>query len=56
MPDLETEESAEERKKEAKGLKVLTPQQMHSTPPISLARLKAENNSQKFKNEIIQLL
>ena len=57
MPDLETEESAAEgRKHEGHGLKILTPQQMFSRLPISLAQLEAENNSQKLKNEIRQLL
>ena len=40
----------------AKGLKILTPQQMLSRLPISLAQLKAGNNSEKLKNEIRQLL
>ena len=39
-----------------KGLKILTPQQMLSRLPISLAQLKAGNNSEKLKNEIRQLL
>ena len=39
-----------------KGLKILTPNQMLSRLPISLAQLKAGNNSEKFKNEIRQLL
>ena len=39
-----------------KGLKVLTPSQMLSRLPISLAQLKAGNNSEKLKNEIRQLL
>ena len=39
-----------------KGLKILTPSQMLSRLPISLAQLKAENNSEIFKNEIRQLL
>ena len=57
MPDLETEESAAERRKhEGDGLKILTPEQMLSRLPISLAQLKAENNSEKLKNEIRQLL
>ena len=34
------------------GLKILTPNHMLSTLPISLAQLKAENNSEKLKNEI----
>ena len=38
------------------GLKILTPNQMLSGLPISLAQLKAENNSEKLKNEIRQLL
>ena len=38
------------------GLKILTPDQMHSRLPITLAQLKAENNSQKLINEIRQLL
>ena len=38
------------------GLKILTPQQMVSRLPISLAQLKAGNNSNKLKNEIRQLL
>ena len=39
-----------------KGLKILTPSQMLSRLPISLAQLKAGNNSEKLKNEIRQLL
>ena len=35
-----------------KGLKILTPSQMLSRLPISLAQLKAGNNSEKLKNEI----
>ena len=38
------------------GLKILTPNQMPSRLPISLAQLKAGNNSEKLKNEIRQLL
>ena len=37
-------------------LKILTPNQMLSRLPITLARLKAGNNSEKLKNEIRQLL
>ena len=43
-------------KQPGQGLKILTPEQMLSRLPISLAKLKAGNNSQKLKNEIIQLL
>ena len=39
-----------------KGLKILTPNQMLSRLPISLAHLKAGNNSEKLKNKIRQLL
>ena len=38
------------------GLKILTPNQMFSRLPISLAQLKAGNNSEKLKNEIRQIL
>ena len=38
------------------GLKILTPHQMLSRLPISLAQLKAGNNSEKLKNEIRQIL
>ena len=41
---------------EGRGLKILTSDQMLSRLPISLAQLKAGNNSQKLKNEIRQLL
>ena len=45
-----------EQKQSGKGLKILTPSQMLSRLPITLAQLKAENNSEKLKNEIRQLL
>ena len=41
---------------QGEGLKILTPNQMLSRLPISLAQLKAGNNSEKLKNEIRQLL
>ena len=41
---------------EGQGLKILTPSQMFSRLPITLAQLKAGNNSEKLKNEIRQLL
>ena len=44
------------QKQEGKGLKILTPDQMLSRLPITLAQLKAGNNSEKLKNEIRQLL
>ena len=53
MPELESEEPAEQK---GVGLKILTPDQMLSRLPITLAQLKAGNNSEKLKNEIRQLL
>ena len=38
------------------GWIILTPDQMLSRIPITLAQLKAGNNSEKLKNEIRQLL
>ena len=45
-----------EIQKQGSGLKILTPNQMLSRLPISLAQLKAGNNSEKLKNEIRQIL
>ena len=53
MSELESEEPAEQK---GVGLKILTPSQMLSRFPISLAQLKAGNNSEKLKNKIRQLL
>ena len=39
-----------------KGWIILTPSEMLSRLPVSLAQLKAGNNSEKRKNEIRQLL
>ena len=44
------------QKQQGSGLKMLPPNQMLSRLPISLAQLKAENNSEKLKNEIRQIL
>ena len=52
MPELEGDESAEQP---GQGLNILTPDQVLSRLPITLAQLKAGNNSQKLKNEIRQL-
>ena len=53
MPDLESEESAEQRRnQEREGLKILTLDQMFSRLPIPLVQLKAGNNSEKCKHEI----
>ena len=41
---------------QGQGLIILTPTQMFSRLPITLAQLQARNNSNKLKNEIRQLL
>ena len=41
---------------QGQGLKIITPNQMLSRLPYSLAQLKAENDSENLKNEIRQLL
>ena len=45
-----------EQNQKGKGIKILTPSQILSRLPISLAQLHAGNNSEKLKNEIRQLL
>ena len=45
-----------QKQQEGPGLKILTPNQMLSRLPITLAQLKAGNNSEILKNEIRQLL
>ena len=52
VTDLETEEATQK----GQGLKILTPKKMITRLPISLAQLKAGNNSQKLKNEIRQIV
>ena len=54
--ELDKESAEQTRNQQGKGLKILTPNQMLSRLPISLAQLKAGNNSQKLKNEIRQIL
>ena len=39
-----------EQNQQGKGFKILTPKQMLKRLPISLAQLKAGNNSEKLKN------
>ena len=46
----------ENREEQGLGLKILTPNQMLTRLPITLAQLKAGNNFEKLKNEIRQLL
>ena len=53
MPDLESDKSAD---LEGEGLKILPSSQMLSRLLVSLPQLKAENNSEKLKNEFRQLL
>ena len=43
------------KKQQGLGLKILTPNQMLSRSPITLAQLKAQSNSEKLKNEIRQI-
>ena len=45
-----------EQIQQGQELKIRTPDQMLSRLPIFLTQLKAENNSEKRKNEIRQLL
>ena len=51
MPPLE----GDERVKEGKGLKIITPNKL-LTRLLILALIKAGNNSYKFKNEVRQML
>ena len=45
-----------EQQQQGLGLKIITPNEILSRLPITLTQLKAENNSEKLKNEIRQLL
>ena len=56
MPDLESEESSEQRNQKRQCLKILTQCQMFSRLRISIAKLKTGNNSEKLKKEIRQQL
>ena len=57
ISDLESEAfAAQGKEQKAKELKILTPNQMLNRLSISLAQLKAGNNSEKLKNGIRQLL
>ena len=53
---VETILNFNEQNQQGKGLNILIPQQMLSRLPIALTQLKVGNNSEKFKNEIRQLL
>ena len=57
MLDSKSEESAEHRRNQRwQGLKVLTPNQMLSRLPITLAQLKPKNISEKLTSRIRQRL
>ena len=45
-----------DKQQQGQDLKILTPNKMLSRLPIALAQLNAGNNSEKFKNDIRQLL
>ena len=49
-------EGDEEKLKEWKGLKTLTPSKILTTLPTSLTQIKTGNNSKKLKKEIRQIL
>ena len=51
-----TSKEQKKRKKKGHGLKILTPNQMFSSLPITLAQLKAGYNSEKVKNKVRQSL
>ena len=52
MPELENEDSAAKRRnQQGEGVKILTPNQMLSRLPISLARLKQEIIQQNLKTK-----
>ena len=45
-----------DKEQSAKGLKIMTPNQLLTRLPILLAQKKAGNNSQKINNEIRQII
>ena len=55
MQPLKTEEEAQ-NVQSAKGLKIMTPSQLITRLPILLAKLKVGNTSNKFKNELRQII
>ena len=54
LDDMQPLEGNEEKVKEGRGSKILTPDKLLTRFPILLAQIKAENNSNKLKNEIRQ--
>ena len=55
ISDMLPLEGDEEKVRERKGIKILTPNKL-TRLPILLVQIKAGNNSYKFKNEIRQIL
>ena len=51
---MRRQKKSDEENQEGQVVKILTPDQMLSRLPITLAQLKAGNNSKGFKNEIRQ--
>ena len=49
---IRRQKKSDEENQEGQVVKILTPDQMLSRLPITLAQLKAGNNSQRLKNEI----
>ena len=47
---------AKQNKTKGKGIKILTPKQMLQRLPITLAQVKAGNNSESLLNEIRQIV
>ena len=56
LSDMSLLKSDEEEVKQGKRLKILIPKKLLTTLPILLAQIKVENNSNKLKNEIRQIL
>ena len=52
----EAKTKSKQNKTEGTGLKILTPKQMLQRLPITLAQVKAGNNSEKLLNEIRQII
>ena len=50
--EFNRQQQQQQQQQQGQGLKILTPNQMLSRLPITLAQLKAGNNSEKLKNEI----
>ena len=53
---LDAAYKSKQNETKGKGLKILTPKQMLQRLPISLAQVKAGNNSESLLNEIRQIV